>query len=416
MNALALLRPAALLRTPALPRACTVLLGAWLVMACGGPIASQEPAAGSSGRVRALAADLQVCRVPEPGRPDSAFAVTRSAADRHGDYYMTWRCREPCPDWRECHVPDRSVPGASGRALAFVVDGMGGHVAYTTDHGGDKTILLHDGLGGTRYLSPLARAIAERTDAGTVMVRWEPGFNGIWGWFTRTSAEPSRIPDLTRRIAVVIAWAHEHVAGPGAFGTAGCSMGTQATFGAVFWHDVDEVVDYQLFSGGPPLWDINAGCGLRTYTSGHCDLDAGVACDTDADCAALGEGCRCDMPRPIPPFHLYQSVINHVHATQACAIPARDTVPEPYAPFDRSGFAFSGGDWDIDHPVDFAMDVRGPDGDENWALGDTMRVFNDVRSAAGHEKRWNATVGSNHCGALFDGVALEMIVSRMGLR
>ncbi len=397
------------------------LLGAWLMMACGGPIASQEPPAGtgpsgSSSHVRELAADLQICTVPNPRHPDSAFVVTKSKADRHGDYYMTWRCREPCPDWRECHVPDRSVRGAPRRALAFVVDGMGGHVAYTTDHGGDKTLLLHDGIGGTGYLSSLARAIEERSDAGTVMVRWEPGFKGTWGWFTRTSAEASRIPDVTRRVASVIAWAHEHLAGSGAFGTAGCSMGTQATFGAVYWHDVDEVVDYQLFSGGPGLWDINAGCGLRTYTSGHCDLDAGVACGADADCARLGEGSRCDLPRPIPPFRLYQAVVNHVHATQACVIPRRGAVPEPYAPFDESGFAFSGGDWDIDHPVDFAMDVRGRDGDENWALGDTMRVFNDIESAAGYEKRWRATADSNHCGALFDGVALEMILSRMGLR
>ena len=400
--------------------AIVVLAGTGLLMACAGHVSSQAPAAGagagSSGRVLELAAGVQICRIPNPRHPDSAFAVTKSKSDRHGDYHVTWRCQEPCDDWRECHVPDRSVRGAPRRALAFVVDGMGGHVSYATDRGGDQTLLLHGGLGGTGYLSPLAQAIEERSEAGTVMVRWEPGFRGTWGWFTRTSAEASRIPDVTRRVASVIAWVHEHLAGPGAFGTVGCSMGTQATFGAVYWYDVDDVVDYQLFSGGPPLWDINAGCGLRTYASGRCDLDAGVVCSADADCAALGEGSRCDLPRPIPNFRLYQAVINHVHATQACAIPRRGAAAEPYAPFDESGFAFADGDWDIDHPVDFAMDVRGRDGDENWALGDTMRVFEDIESAAGHDKRWNATVGSNHCGALFDGVALEMILSRMGLR
>ena len=406
-------------------RPAAAFLGAWLIMACGGPSVSQEPAsgggpsggAGSSAGAEALAAEVQICTVPDPRRPDSAFDVTRSRADRHGDYYMTWQCREPCPDWRECHVEDRSVRGAPRRALAFVVDGMGGHVAYTTDHGGDRTMLMQDGTGGTRYLSSLAQAIEQRSDIGTVMVRWESGFQGFWGWFTRTSAEASRIPQVTRRVAAVIAWVHEHVAGPGAFGTAGCSMGTQATFGAVYWYEgVDQVVDYQLFSGGPPLWDINAGCGLRTYDSGYCDLDAGVACSADADCAGLGAGSRCDVPRPIPPFRLYQGVVNHVHATQACAIPRRGAAAEPYAPFDESGFASSGGDWDIDHPVDFAMDVRGPDGDENWALGDTMRVFNDIESAAGHEKRWRATAPSNHCGALYDGTALEMILARMAGR
>ena len=407
-------------------RSAAALLGAWLVMACGGPIASQEPAAGNgggsdpsggpsggSGPVSGLAAEVQICEVPNPHRPSSAFDVTKSKEDRHGDYYVTWQCREPCPDWRECYVEDRSVRGAPRRALAFVVDGMGGHVAYST---GDKTVLLHGGMGGTSYPSSLARAIEERSDVGTVMVRWESGFRG-WGWFTRTSAEASRIPAVTRRVAAVIAWVHEHVAGPGAFGTAGCSMGTQATFGAAYWHEeVDRVVDYQLFSGGPGLWDINAGCGLRVYESGHCDLDAGAACNADSDCAGLGAGSRCDMPRPIPNFRLYQQVVNHVHATQACAIPRQGAVRETYAPFDESGFVRGGGDWDIDHPVDFAMDVRGRDGDENWALGDTMRVFNDVESAAGHEKRWRATPGSNHCAALNDGTALEMILARMAER
>ena len=400
---------------------------ACLLLGCGGSVSGQE-AAGSPdspsppgsptapGQVAELAAEVRICRVPDPRHPDSAFTVTRSKADRHGDYYMTWQCREPCDDWRQCDIAARARRGVTRRALAFVIDGMGGHLAYTTSQRGDETLLLQDGVGGISYLQPLAEAIEERSDAATVMVRWEPGFNRTWGWFTRTSAEATRIPAVTRRIAGVIAWVHEHLAGPGAFGTVGCSMGTQATFGAVYWYAVDDVVDYQLFSGGPGLWDINAGCGLRTYSEGRCDLDAGVTCSTDADCIRLGEGSRCDRPRPIPPFGLYQAVINHVHATQACTIPRRGEALVPYAPFDESSFAFSGGDWDLDHPVDFAMDVRGRDGDENWALGDTMRVFDDIESAAGHSKRWQATVNSNHCAALYDGVALEMILERMDLR
>lgn len=401
------------------PRLGIVLAAAGLLLGCTGSLAGQEAAGapGSPDAVRKLAAEIEVCRVPDPQRPASAFIVTESEADPHGDYHMRWQCRETCADWRQCHVAARSWSGAARRALAFVVDGMGGHVAYTTGRGA-KTVLLHDGLGGTNYLQSLAETIERNSDAGTVMVRWEPGFRHTWGWYTRTSAEASRVPELTRRVAAVIVWAHEHLAGPEAFATVGCSMGTQATFGAAHWYEeVDAVVDYQLFSGGPPLWDINAGCGLRTYRAGHCDLDAGVTCSADADCSQLGAGSRCDWPRPIPPFGLYQSVINHVHATQACAVPQAGAAATPYAPFDESGLGFSGrGDWDIDHPVDFAMDVRGPDGDENWALGDTMRVFNDVESAAGHAKRWHATVNSNHCAALYNGAALELILDRLDLR
>ena len=426
-------RLAAALSKPACaasPRLGIFLAAMCLLLGCTVSVSEQEPAGSpnspgspsqvmelaAEGQVMELAAEVEICRVPDPPHPDSAFIVTKSEVDRHGDYYMTWQCREPCDDWRGCDIAARSGNGAARRALAFVVDGMGGHMAYTTGHGGDKTLLLHGGMGGTNYPQFLAEALEQRSDVGTVMVRWEPGFKRTWGWFTRTSAEASRIPDLTRRVASVIAWAHEHLAGPGTFGTVGCSMGTQATFGAVYWYDVDDVVDYQLFSGGPGLWDINAGCGLRTYTAGRCDVDAGVTCSTDADCSQLGEGSRCDMPRPIPPFRLYQAVINHVHTTQACTIPRGGEAATPYAPFDESSFAFTGGDWDLDHPVDFAMDVRGRDGDENWALGDTMRVFDDIESAAGHDKRWHATVNSNHCAALNNGVALEMILERMDLR
>ena len=381
------------------------------------PTSPTSPTAPTTpSQVTELAAEVQICRVPNPHRPDSAFNVTKSKADRHGDYYVTWQCREPCADWRQCDIEARSGRGVTRRALAFVVDGMGGHVAYTTSQRGDETLLLHDGMGGTNYPQSLAEAIERRSDAATVMVRWEPGFKGRWGWFTRTSAAASRIPAATRRIAAVIAWVHQHLAGPGAFGTVGCSMGTQATFGAVYWYAVDDVVDYQLFSGGPGLWDINAGCGLRTYPEGRCDLDAGVTCRTDSDCSQLGAGSRCDRPRPIPNFNLYQEVVNHVHATQACSVPRSGETLTPYAPFDESGFARTAGDWDLDHPVDFAMDVRGRDGDENWALGDTMRVYDDIESAAGHPKRWNASVNSNHCAALNNGVALEMILDRMALR
>jgi hypothetical protein len=51
-------------------------------------------------------------------------------------------------------------------------------------------------------------------------------------------------------------WSHENLAGPAMFGTLGCSMGTNATFGPVLWHGMDPIVDYQLFVGGPNMWDL----------------------------------------------------------------------------------------------------------------------------------------------------------------
>ena len=369
-------------------------------------------ASASSSQIAQLANSLQFCTVPNPRSPGGAFNVSQSTADANGDYWVNYSCKQTCSDWTTCqnaaHTASGSaLSGAPKQALAFVVDGMGGHLAYTTRQGGDRTVLLHTGTGGTNYMQSLSRQIEAASNAKVVMVRWERGFSG-WGWFTRTSAPAARIPNLTRRVASAIAWVHENLAGAGDFGTVGCSMGTQATLGAVYWHGVDDVVDHQLMVGGPGLWDINAGCGRRTYATGFCDLDATRACSSHADCASLSSRSRCKTPATIPLAWLYEQVVNHVHATQACdiATAASSTI----AAFDESSFAFAaGGDWDFDHPIDFQMDVWGSDGDERWAMGHAMRVFDSIRSAAGHAKRWHATRDSNHCAAIGNGQALAIL-------
>ena len=384
-------------------------------------LAGTGEASADTDPIRRLAGNLHICTVPDPQRPSSAFDISRSETDANGDYWVAYRCREECADWRRCQVSAYTRGGralmegdAPKQAVAFVVDGMGGHLAYTTRQGGGKTVLLHTGLGGASYMQSLSRQIEDAADAKVVMVRWEPGFRN-WGWFTRTSAPAARVPDLTRRVAGMIAWVHENLAGPADFGTVGCSMGTQATLGAVYWHDVDPVVDYQLMVGGPGLWDVNSGCGRRIYPSGYCDLDASRACSSDAHCAHLSARSRCTLPGPIPLAWLYEQVVNHVHATRACDVSTADGDTGIHAPFDESGFAFTAGDWDFDHPIDFQMDLWGSDGDRRWAMGDAMRVFNRITSAAGHEKRWNTTPDSGHCAAIGNGRALQLLMSGMNL-
>ena len=360
-------------------------------------------------QVGALAGELQICEAAS-----SPFNVSQSAADANGDYWVAYSCKTNCADWQQCRMAANAGGGGAKEGLAFVVDGMGGRFSFTTEQTGAKTLLLHTGTGGTSFMHSLSRQIENASDAKVVMVRWESGFSN-WGWFTRTSAPATRVPNVTRRIASVIAWVHENLAGAGDFGTVGCSMGTQATLGAVYWHGVDSLVDYQLMVGGPGLWDINAGCGRRQYTSGYCDLDASQACSAHADCSSLSARSRCVVPGPIPFASLYESVVNHVHATQACDVSAADSTTPIHAPFDESGFGFTTGDWDFDHPIDFQMDLWGSDGDHRWAMGDAMRVFNSITSANGHPKRWNTTADSNHCAAIGDGTALRLVVEGMGL-
>ena len=410
------------------------------------PAAEAAPADNAaSDHIAALAANLEFCNIPDAQNPSSAFNIAEGEKNEVGDYYVRYTCKETCADWQQCQASSYSSQGEAimhGRnaelpkqALAFVVDGLGGHMSFSTDQTGDQTLVFHTGGGGTNYNAGLAEKLEQESTAGTVMVRWDDGFimppNGPmpfkvgWGWYSRTSQEAARVPDLNIRVASAISWVHENLAGPAEMGTLGCSMGAQATFGAVFWHGLDDIVDYQALGGGPPLWDINAGCGLRTYTEGYCDLDANVTCSTDADCASLSEESHCRVPEVIPFDFLYEGVVNHVHATQNCKIKQATAESESYAPFDESSIAFTkDGDWEIDHPVDFVVDVWNPvdmqggdgGGDEYWSLGHFMRVYQGVNPQSGHEKQWHAFQNASHCESFDNGNVANIVVSRMGLQ
>ena len=433
---------------------------AWMTVGLAGAVNAQETTAEAPGvavaeagaksallSVAELAGLVEICRVPDPKVPSSAFAVERSEpVQRDADYWLEdyslrYRCKEVCEDWRQCQAPAYAwdngdlmyhgrQPDLPKQSVAFVVDGMGGHLAYTTD-GGDKTIFSHGGGGGIGH-DPSVALLEQRSDVNTVSMSWAmgyappnipgaPPFPLAWGWYTRNSAAAERVPNLNRRVAAAIAWSHENLAGPSTFATRGCSMGAVATFGVVLWHGLDDIIDYQALGGGPPLYDINAGCGRRTYDQGYCDLDANVPCTADADCKAVSTDSICRVPEMIPADWAYESVINHVHATTACRIP--EGGDEPYPPFDESSMmAADDGDWDIDHSVDLIVDVgRDYDpeqlsgGDEHWSLGHFMYVFNRMNMQAGSDKQWHASENSNHCESFDSEAVMGLIMARMGL-
>ena len=125
----------------------------------------------ATSHVQQLAGDLQICTVPNPSSPASAFDISRSEVDANGDYWVAYACKETCMDWRQCHVPAHTRGGRAllhgdvpKRALAFVVDGMGGHLAFAAGPSGSKTVLLHTGVGGVSYMQNLpARSRAAPT-------------------------------------------------------------------------------------------------------------------------------------------------------------------------------------------------------------------------------------------------------------
>ena len=428
----------------------------WLVAStiAGHAVLPPEAAAEPYARQATLSATelaglVEICRVPEPEVPSSAFAIERSDPVQRDegywmkDYWMRYSCKETCADWRQCQVPayiwdngellyHGRQPDLPKQSVAFVVEGMGGHLAYSTD-GGDKTLFNHGGGGGT-FHDPRVALLEQRSSVNTITMSWAMGFAPpdipapipfpiSWGWYTRQSADAERVPNLNRRVAAAIAWSHENLAGPSTFATRGCSMGAVATFGAVLWHGLDDIIDYQILGGGPPLYDINAGCGRRTYDRGFCDLDANMPCTVDADCKAASVDSVCRVPEMIPADWAYESIVNHVHATTACRIPEGGAAP--YPPFDESSMMTANdGDWDIDHSVDLVVDV-GPDydpqqlggGDEHWSIGHFMYVFNRMNMQPGSDKQWHAFADSNHCEA-FDSEddLMNLIITRMGLQ
>ena len=388
--------------------------------------------------------EVNPCVVPEPRVPSSAFEMYRSDAHEKSGYWVRYQCKQSCKDWRQCLAPAYSDDDgsllSSGRdaelpkqALAFVVDGMAGHIAISSD--GDKTVFIHTGAGGTRYYSVPAEKLERNSSARTVMVRWEKGYASpivqppfsqpiTWGWYTRTSAEATDIKQLNKRVASIIAWSHNNLSSTEMFGTLGCSMGTNATFGPVLWHGLDAIIDYQLFVGGPNMWDLNAQCGRRHYTQGYCDVDGSTMCSIDSDCRNQGADSHCTAPGPYTTIDLtFEQLPNHIHVTDACDIRAAEkSTPLPYPPFDESSMAFAdGADWEVDHPMDFLVNLgakqgasytEGIGGDEYWGLGHFPPIYNRIKPDK--NKSWYAIPDSHHCGAMFD-EALDLIKERMGL-
>lgn len=429
-------------------RAAVFLMFALIARFC---LADSMPAEDSSGATAAaeapadvagpLAALVEICETPDPAVPSSAFDLVKSSPGGNGDYFVRYSCKQTCSDWRQCRVPAYADDGMQvmyqGRspeqaklALAYVVDQMAGHLVFTPD--GDKTLLLHAGAGGTNYrFSEPALELEQRSPVRTVMVRWEKGFTAPdfappfpfpinWGWYSRTAAEATNVYELNRRVAGIIAWVHENLSGDAAFATAACSMGSNATFLARLWHGLDPVLDYQLFVGGPNIWDVNAHCSRRRYTQGYCDFDGVSICSTDNECAALDAGSKCRMPGSYRHVGVnYEIFANHVHKTDACDYSLEGDM-EPYPPFDESSMAFrSEADWELDHRIDLVANFNRemgayeqPGGDEYFSLGEFAYTFASLKPD--ENKQWHGLRDTGHCGAWSSGYAVDLLIKRLG--
>ncbi len=421
-----------------------MLLTSTLLASCAATAGEDEPSADAPA-IHAPAVDvpaidaplpaLTVCEVPDPKDPGSGFAIERGTAEDLASRWVNYACRHPCRPggaptqhdrWQECTIealgrrgkPLLNGRGGNKRQLAFVVDGMGGDLAFTAD--GDKTVFFHHGGGGARFPQNSANLLEKDSTARTVMMRWAPGYGDFvfpLGWFTRNSPEPRDVRHQSRRVAAVLQWVHDHLSQGQAFGTVADSMGTVATFGAVAWHDLDSIIDYQLLVGGPPMWDVNAACGRVRYPQGYCDLDATTACRQDADCQSKGQG-RCRKPAPLPTnAAIWEGIINYVYVSDACHPLPEGAADDPHPPFQSSSLRHTGIDWQIDHPVDFMIDLgsrpgpRSRGGDEYWALGQFTFIYNRIDAATS----WTVSHGTDHSQAMDTDDAVAKIKKGLGL-
>ncbi|HEY1558259.1 MAG TPA: hypothetical protein VGF94_25710, partial [Kofleriaceae bacterium] len=371
--------------------------------------------------------ELQFCAVADPTNLDAAFATTTDGQ------YVHYACATPCAgDWTTCTfgwVAPAGTPVTSARGglqlqgLAFVVDGMGAHFAFTPD--GDDVVVTHAGAGGVTTVNKLDHYVQLASTLKTVSIGWEPGTmviqagNGGGGWFTRQDATPTTVHDLTARPAAALAWVKANLAAAHALGTVGGSMGTAATFGAHVWQGLDSILDYQMLIGGPGFWDVNAGCGRVHVAAGHCDADA-TPCTGNAmsrfgndDPACPGgdatNSCRvATVMAPVtggtsPTGSAYDDIINYVGVTTACA-PLTTDSRDPS--LDASSLATTVTSWSFHGKIEFTADeggVQPPDADQGMGEGHMLDIYSQIQSA----KAWYDYDGQHH-GDSFDKVPALM--------
>jgi hypothetical protein len=297
-----------------------------------------------------------------------------------------------------------SARGDQMQLLAFVVDGMGGHLVFTPD--GEDTVVTHAGDGGTSVYNPFDIDLQTDSTIKTVSLGWEAGTPRILsggGWFTRKDATPTTVRALAARPAAVIQWVHDNFAAGHKLGTVGSSMGTAATFGAHVWYGLDSILDYQQLIGGPGFWDVNAGCGRVHITAGHCDTDASACTGTDAsnfgnDDPTCGTDAtnNCRVPTMMAPKgtsgSAYNDAINYVGVTTSCA----PMTPDSRDPsLDASSLAMTVADWSFHGMVDLVTNEGGtqpPNADQGMGEGHMLYIYTQIQSAKG----WTDNQGYHH--------------------
>lgn len=303
--------------------------------------------------------------------------------------------------------------------IALNVMGLGVRVQYTgdpSDSGGTGPLLVVvPGAGSDKALAAamsIRKWFETRAGMDTAVVTFETGlpileqvlggetvYSG--GWQSRSAAGEQPYPVRAEYVASVMDWINTNLRKPGQeLATLGCSMGCLATIAGPVWFGQD-FYDLQVFVGGPPMFDVNAGCGrmperyalpvpwLLEERYGGIRLSTGTFCNdpTNASCV---------------PYTAVESAafVNHVHGGSTECLTSNLPADAPVAALDGSSLDYSGlTEWAQSHRIAFFANAA----DEGLAGPSFVRAMARLRdnhladpSMVTYDGDW---MTSTHCGA-----------------
>ena len=310
-------------------------------------------------------------------------------------------CAVACSDWTTC-TRESVVRGRTQVEIFFVVDedgkgnGFGGTLRFTKDGARDKVVLFHKGGAGTEYVDDFLPQKVEDAGGTYVEPKWVEEVDTKVGWFSRPFADSKLEKNLygvSLRPAAVLKWVHATLATK-PFSTVGCSGGSIATYYPRHWHGLDEVLRYQLLSGGPVMSKIQAGCGAQGKLKGRCTLTPETECLSDAACGA--GTCSPYAWRKVDlVMKAVRGTIDHLHAHETNGTTdCEDGNVQPV--FDASDFDAPAHavDANNEHPIDFMMNVGSTLADDYLNL---LASGAAVYTALTGPKTWTVQTTGIHC-------------------
>jgi hypothetical protein len=312
------------------------------------------------------------------------------------DAWASYSCTQECGLLDGCTVADGEF-----ESIPIVVDAMGATLRWQD---GSDMVFLHNGGTGTAYATGILVDESIAAGHGVAVIKWDAGAmvgDVEMGWATRPGPEAMDLRRLSARVATVARWVSDELA-DGQFGTAGCSAGSFVTFAARAWHGLDDLLDYQLFVGGPPFHDLGWACGDETSPGGRCTADPSAACASNEDCGANGQCAPYANSTMAPIVELTDST--HLTAPD-CASRVRNPA------WDASRLMAEDADLNNEHPVDFLINV-GP-GPSDVAIGVYPHARDLADALTGGGVGWHEEPGF-HCQGFGSATAWDLLRGGMG--